>query len=110
MRLRPRFSLRTLVILVTLVCAYFGAWEATKRWGSKEYGTPVEDDPGTVRFTYPEEVSPMPFLIRCDEATYFYMSHVGSGSTHISTYYLWLPGLKIKIGVHRTEVMDNELN
>jgi hypothetical protein len=29
--LRPRFSLRTLAILVTLVCAYFGAWEATKR-------------------------------------------------------------------------------
>lgn len=26
---RPRFSLRTLAILVTLACAYFGAWEAT---------------------------------------------------------------------------------
>ena len=25
--------MRTLVILVTLVCCYFGAWEATKRWG-----------------------------------------------------------------------------
>ena len=32
-RWRPRFSIRTLVIVVTLVCAYFGLWEATKRWG-----------------------------------------------------------------------------
>ena len=30
---RPRFSLRTLAILVTLACAYFGAWEATKQYG-----------------------------------------------------------------------------
>ena len=31
MILRPRFSLRTLAILVTLICAYFAAWEATKK-------------------------------------------------------------------------------
>ena len=31
MRFRPRFSIRKLAILVALVCAYFGAWEATKR-------------------------------------------------------------------------------
>lgn len=29
---RPRFSLRTLAILVTLVCVCFGAWEATRTW------------------------------------------------------------------------------
>ena len=33
MRFRPHFSLRTLAILVTLVCAYLAAWEATKRYG-----------------------------------------------------------------------------
>lgn len=31
-RIRPRFTVRTLAIFVTLVCAYFGTWEATKRW------------------------------------------------------------------------------
>ena len=30
MKFRPRFSVRTLAIFVTLVCAYFAAWEATK--------------------------------------------------------------------------------
>src|SRR5262245_44551664 len=34
-RFRPRFSLRTLAIIVTLVCAYFGSWESTKRCGVK---------------------------------------------------------------------------
>lgn len=33
MRFRPRFSVRTLAIVVALICAYFGAWEATKKWG-----------------------------------------------------------------------------
>ena len=32
-RWRPRLSFRTLVILITLVCCYFGLWEATKRQG-----------------------------------------------------------------------------
>ena len=33
MRLRPQFSLRTMFVLVTFVCLYFGLWEATKHWG-----------------------------------------------------------------------------
>ncbi len=33
MRCRPRFTVRTLAIVVTLVCAYFGAWESTKWYG-----------------------------------------------------------------------------
>lgn len=32
-RFRPRFSIRTLIIFVTLVCCYLGLWEATKTWG-----------------------------------------------------------------------------
>jgi hypothetical protein len=36
MKLHPRFSLRTLAIVVTLVCAYLGAWEVTKRHAAME--------------------------------------------------------------------------
>ncbi len=32
-RWRPRFSVRTLVILVTLVCCYAACWGPTKTWG-----------------------------------------------------------------------------
>src|SRR5262245_57633513 len=34
---RPRFSLKTLLILVTFVCVYFAAWEVTKRQGVKAH-------------------------------------------------------------------------
>ena len=35
MKFRPRFSVRTLAIFVTLVCCYFAAWEATKRYDGR---------------------------------------------------------------------------
>jgi hypothetical protein len=31
----PRFTIRTLAIFVTLVCAYLGTWDATKRFGMR---------------------------------------------------------------------------
>ena len=33
---RPRFSVRTLAIFVTLVCVYLGAWAATKKYRSQQ--------------------------------------------------------------------------
>jgi hypothetical protein len=50
MRFLPRFSIRTLAIFMTLVCAYFGSWEATKQGGKG--------------VTYSHDlVSPMPFIL-----------------------------------------------
>jgi len=47
-RWRPRFSVRTLAIVVRLVCVYFGAWEATKRHAisvrKEEIGSVFEGD------------------------------------------------------------------
>ena len=36
MKIRLRFSLRTLLVLVTLTCIYFAAWEVTKRLGVRD--------------------------------------------------------------------------
>ena len=73
MKFRPHFSIRTLAIFVTLVCAYLGAWEATKKYG-------VHDDRNA------PESSPAPFLIK---------KRVGAGAgtrTYIliDGYYLWV--------------------
>ena len=38
-RWRPRFSVRMLVVLVSLVCGYFGLWEATKGRGVRDVAT-----------------------------------------------------------------------
>ena len=82
-RFRFRFSVRTLAIFVTLVCAYFGAWEATKR-----YGVPPKSE---LRFGGVAS-SPAPFLIRYEEDVSgdFYFHY----ERH---YYIWFFGLKIKL-------------
>lgn len=46
MAFRPRFSLRMLAILVTVVCAYFGAWEATKTHGVPMMSCDTVNAPG----------------------------------------------------------------
>src|SRR5262245_14956452 len=63
-RWRPRFSLRTLAIVMSLVCAYFGAWEATKRYGVPK--TPFYTDPVGVF----SASSPLPFIVSQDEVDY----------------------------------------
>ena len=57
----PRFSLRTLAIVVTLVCAYFGAWEATRKYGCERIRYDSSDG---YRFAEDEAFSPMPFVVR----------------------------------------------
>jgi hypothetical protein len=71
MNLRPRFSLRTLAILVTLVCAYFGAWELTKRYGIGTQWTTAEEfysntwDTGFTSY-FAFHNSPAPFILTRD--------------------------------------------
>src|SRR5688572_30732661 len=86
---RPRFSVRTLAIFVTLVCAYFGAWEATRRnvrprenVASVNYGD--NDNPVIV---YSITV-PMPFLIVRHERQL--LPDWDTGSELRRGYYLWL--------------------
>ena len=52
-----RFSVRTLVILVTILCAYLGSWEMTKR-----VSVPHVDSIAKYFHTTPS--SPCPFLVR----------------------------------------------
>ncbi len=98
-RLYPRFSVRTLAIFVTLVCCYFGAWEATKRWGMPLGPTYVvlkarDGTPRKVRLGSTNESSPMPLVIGRDE-----MLGYSAPTRH---YYLWLFGLKFKLPFEST--------
>jgi hypothetical protein len=110
-RFRPRFTLRTLAIFVTLVCAYFAAWEVTKRFGvgdvAKSVNNPVfVDQSGLVMdnvaksgswpyFEVPR--SPAPFVItvnRYDSPVvdpFGNIDRLGSGQPTRKTY-LWFFG------------------
>jgi hypothetical protein len=86
---RPRFSIRTLAIFVTLVCCYFGAWGATKRYVEKSW-----------RYDVGQLSSPMPFVI-CETSTS--LGHITSSGKFdprgksIRHWQLWLLGPKIKL-------------
>ena len=76
MKFRPRFSVRTLAIVVMLVCAYFSAWEATKRYGVR-------------KMWYGVATSPLPCIIRYD---------LGSRDAPDDIYYsVWLFGPEVKV-------------
>jgi hypothetical protein len=86
-RFRLRFSVRTLAIFITLVCAYFGAWEVTKTWG-----LPTEwpyRDPSTDTNVWIAS-SPVPFVVRYELK---FSPHLPDRSH----YYLWLFGPQVKL-------------
>ena len=94
-RFRPRFSLRTLFVFVTLVCAYFGAWEATKK-----YGVPFgPEGPAPKRDIYSivDSTSPVAFIVSRQE---WCVDLDGTNESRQSIhrhYYLWLFGPMIRL-------------
>jgi tetratricopeptide (TPR) repeat protein len=64
-----RFSVRTLAIVITLVCLYLGCWEITRRYGvrpNSQSGFEFRQDQGGMVYAHPTafvESSPMPFVI-----------------------------------------------
>ena len=98
MKLRPRFSLRTLAIVATLVCAYFGAWPVTVK-----YGVP-QQIPQIPRWQTKKDYlvnadSPAPLIIRQDIVVFQYPATIqGLKATDFKRqYYLWLGVTKIKL-------------
>ena len=103
---RLRFSVRTLAILVTLVCAYFGAWEATKRWGVRDVA--LRKDPRLASDEWFENEyldmarsegilsSPMPFVVSTEEV-------VGNGHmawvTDKRVYCVWFFGVVVESSI-----------
>jgi hypothetical protein len=64
-RWRIKFSLRTILLLLTLVCCYLGFWSVTKHFGPeavKKYSVPKK-----IRLVL-EQSSPAPFIVAADEA------------------------------------------
>lgn len=107
MNLRPRFSVRALLIFVTLVCLYFGGWEVTKRWGipdsTVEMPGYIVRQPTTGRLIHTKDSgvaavvtagSPAPFVVCTEELVVD--ANVGR-IKHVVRHYLWLLGPTIKL-------------
>jgi hypothetical protein len=76
---RIRFSVSTLVVVVTLVCIYLGCWEATKR-GCEQYRKSAD--------TRRDVSSPIPFIVAYDDRD---RDSLGSNALY-RHYELWFFG------------------
>ena len=90
-RWRPRFSVRTLVVLVTLVCSYFGCWEVTKSRGVRD-----------VR----RGVSPMPFIVRVDMDSVIGSASYVDVAYRERSYYFWFFGYFAKLPFERDIIIQ----
>jgi len=87
MRWRPRFSVRTLLIIVTLVCCYVACWGPTKAWGTKDIGGELS-------------VAIAPLIV---ENTHFglggvMIEHEGESVRSVQRhYYLWFFGYSVQL-------------
>jgi hypothetical protein len=93
MRFRPRFSVRTLAIFVTLVCVYFAAWEATKTSGV------IDILPSAP--SHENLISPIPLVLSRDvngERNYWRDSNTYVSQGYVRRqYFIWLFGPIIKL-------------
>ena len=103
---RPRFSLRTLAILVTLVCAYLAGWEITSKYAARNQGRlllwPVRD-PVILNASDGIRVmvasSPGPLIMRFDGIA---ACQLGLPSDKKRVYYVWLCGSMAKLPFEST--------
>ena len=85
----PRFSVRTLITVVTLICLYFGAWELTKLVGTRAVAERIE----TNVMNPADMTCQAPFLV----STYSYSPDV-QASTYPQTqgperrHFVWMIG------------------
>lgn len=87
---RPRFSLRTLGILFTLVCLYFGCWAATKRAGVQSIEQLLDDEfqPSS------ETTSPWPFVVSAQVNDLdYHLEGIIFLRPLERRHYFWLPGV-----------------
>ena len=95
-RWRPRFSVRMLLIVVTLVCAYLACWKATIRCGIADVMTVYEGN-NSYNYWRHRSRSPLPFVISADID-----KRVNGRVMTERTYLVWLIGTYKRI--HRRAI------
>ncbi len=102
-RWRPRFSVRTLVIVVTLVCCYAACWGPTKGRGvadvrKRSTGFAFENNIGQ-----PVTYAVAPLLVKTDEPFVVETTQGGAveNDHRLLKYYFWFFGYVAKLPYER---------
>src|ERR1700750_145555 len=103
MKFKPRFSLRTMLILVAFVCAFFAFWRATTIAGVRDVG---------MRFSgqYYKAVPRFPFLLTAIELHEADRSSISkalsaSGPTIQTHFLVWFYGWIVELPFTTTRMM-----
>ncbi len=106
-RWRFRFSVRTLGILITLACVYFGSWPWLEERATKDVQIAAENrfdhdfvEAGSSYFMYNgpplfRPSSKLPFILSVDESTFDKLTVAGWHKRH----YLWLFGWTLRLPI-----------
>ena len=114
-RFRPRFSIRTLVVVVPLVCCYAACWGPTKKWGPAHVQSHVNDakvEPGEFRLARDAEAI-APLIIATDDVHLERLPGFGYVTPNAPppqsrSYYFWFFGYVAKLP-YDGAVRDKEL-
>ena len=104
-RWRPRFSLRTLVTLVTLVCCYAACWGPTKKWGVADLHGLQERFWLEPFVNTPSAIAPL--ILRNDE---WRRAGKGGGLNPIRCYYFWFFGYVVKLPYERDLTLQQQID
>jgi hypothetical protein len=105
-RWRPRFSVRTLAVVVTLVCAYAACWGPTKRVGVSAAHNAHSSPDILVGLGIETTMVVSPFVIAITDS-----GHDAVGQHHESTaYYFWFFGYVAKLPYEREVQSDDDIS
>lgn len=95
-RFRPRFTIRTLTIVVTLVCVYAACWGPTKTWGVRDVATKMQNTRET------EPVAPL--ILTAEHGSWVDVGDQRSvwiRPLSRRRYYFWFFGFVVKLPYER---------
>ena len=98
-----RFSVRTALVVVTLVCLYFGSWPWCKERAIKdvaEYAKQERSVPKGFRLGV-NGYARAPFVVGLDEHVVFSRPGAGTFGSSYRGDYVWLAGLVVKLPYKR---------
>ena len=91
-----QFSLKGMLVLMTLVCVYFASWQATTTIGIHKviqaiHDAPLREEDGAWRYPPWDVTSPMPLVVGTTE-----WSRYNGSFCFVRRHYVWFFGLTIK--------------
>lgn len=93
LRRRPRFSLRTLVIAMTIACFYFGCWPVTATTGVRD----VEKQLNRGKWPVVSAIPKAPFLLSFHRITVLSPPNQAPQTVEEYGYYVWFFGWLAKV-------------